>query len=146
MINMQPTTEDDIAEALLLAKDVYIGEQGLQSTIEHSIRNRSGFALRDNNGHLGMLFGYVMQHAGVAHVWAITTPNLDIHPIAYTRVVRRALDNGMKVAGIHRVEINVRNSFEAGHRWAKALGFAFEGIMKQYGSDKDDYALYGRVR
>lgn len=50
-----------------------------------------------------------------------------------------------KVFGIHRLEIAISNDWEAGDKWARKLGFKFEGIARAWSQDKKDHSIYARV-
>ena len=43
------------------------------------------------------------------------------------------------------IETTVRNDFEAGHRWAKLLGFRPSGFLRRYDDFGRDYVMYARV-
>ena len=45
-----------------------------------------------------------------------------------------------------RIDMEVHTPFEAGHRWARMLGFVREGTMRGYGPNGEDFDLYARVR
>jgi RimJ/RimL family protein N-acetyltransferase len=47
---------------------------------------------------------------------------------------------------LRRIQFTVRVDYNIGLRWAWALGFQQEGILRGYGPDGTDYAIFGRVR
>ena len=47
---------------------------------------------------------------------------------------------------VRRVEITVDEKFWPGHRWAKLLGFAAEGMMKAYDAHGNSHVLYSLIR
>lgn len=46
---------------------------------------------------------------------------------------------------VRRVQTQVKTDFLAGHRFARMLGFAEEGVLRRYGPDGSDYTMYSRV-
>lgn len=57
------------------------------------------------------------------------------------------LELARQLAGtFHRVQIAVPLDFEPGLRFARRLKFHQEGILRQYGADRSDYAAFARVR
>lgn len=75
--------------------------------------------------------------------WSLMGTDSGKYLTALTRAVRRFLDlNECK-----RTETHVRSDFEAGHRWAKMLGFINETPdgMRGWGDDGYDYCLYARI-
>jgi hypothetical protein len=84
--------------------------------------------------------GFMPQWPGRTIAWAYLNANSGPHMLFVTRAVRKALD---KVKG--RIEFAVRRDFDAGHRWARLLGFDVETyVMKAYGPDGEDVTSYVR--
>jgi RimJ/RimL family protein N-acetyltransferase len=46
---------------------------------------------------------------------------------------------------LHRVQITVKTLDARAIKWAKALGFQSEGILKEYSADKEDYNILRRT-
>ena len=44
-----------------------------------------------------------------------------------------------------RIQIEVKTDYRMGCRWAEALGFKREGLMRRWMPDGSDAYLYGRV-
>lgn len=66
----------------------------------------------------------------------------------YATIHRSALElmDRVKVSQkAHRFQMTVERQFKAGRRWADALGFTKEAVLKQYGEHKQDYVLYRRL-
>lgn len=100
----------------------------------------------------GTIDGAVVGCAGVMPRWlgcATAVAMLgEIPPTAWVRVtglVRHVLREVHR-HGYRRVEASVEDGFDAGHRWAAALGFEREGLMRAYAPDGADCWLYARVR
>jgi hypothetical protein len=64
----------------------------------------------------------------------------------YFKTITRAVFRTMELHPFRRIEASVKTDFEAGHRWARLLGFQREGTMRAYTTDGDDYDLYARIR
>jgi hypothetical protein len=107
-------------------------------------------ALKNEYAYTGVADGQVMVCAGVmpmwegrGQAWCYLSRDSGRHLVAITRAVRRFLD----IAPFVRLEMTVDCSFDAGHRWARMLGFKCEAErMVAYGPDDRDYALYARVK
>lgn len=97
----------------------------------------------------GFIDGQIVGIAGVVPVWegrAFAWSYLDVtaalHMLALTRAVRSYLDT----LPVNRIEMTVICGFEAGHRWAKMLGFELEApIMREFHPGVD-CSLYARVK
>lgn len=84
--------------------------------------------------------GLFLQWEGRAIAWAFLAA--DAPMLAATREAARVLDG----CGFRRVECWVEVDFEAGHRWARMLGFEREGLMRSFSPDGRDHILYARIR
>jgi hypothetical protein len=94
--------------------------------------------------HEGLVMGcagVAPLHPGNASAWAVLG---QCGPRFFVRIHKAAL---RYFAGqdYRRIQTAVRTDFEAGHRWARALGFENEGTMRKYGPEGADYDLYARV-
>lgn len=85
--------------------------------------------------------GLIPQWNGRAVAWALIASEAGQHLVGIHKAVRRALD----LHPFRRVETAVRTDFDAGHRWARMLGFDREATMRGYAPDGYDYDLYARV-
>lgn len=142
MISITAATVADIKEAIEISrKNVYCSE-------ELSLTNIMGhpwvISLKDIDGKLGAILGIDLIRPGVGEGWAVTTDNLLIHPIAYTKKVIGIIDEVFSHFELHRLQISVKCESSL-VRWAQTLGFIEEGRMIAYGKDKSDYFIMGRV-
>ena len=80
---------------------------------------------------------------GCGHAWTWLTRRWRRH----ARVITERVALELELTDMHRVEAAVRCDYAAGHRWATRLGFELEApVMRKWGPDGADYALYARVR
>lgn len=90
--------------------------------------------------------GIVPLWNGVGEAWTMLSLNArDSFGLTLHRAVKNQLYEIAKKKSLHRVHCHVLENFEAGHRWAKCLGFTYEGIMKWYGPNKETFARYGII-
>lgn len=87
--------------------------------------------------------------AGVAEMWtnryaAWAWLSKDAGPkmIGLTRIV----DDYLNTRPYRRIEAYVDARFDAGHRWAKMLRFEYEGLMRSFGTQGQDMAMYSRIQ
>lgn len=76
---------------------------------------------------------------GRAVAWAFLSPSAPM--LEATRFAQKMLGE----SGIRRVECWVDVDFQAGHRWARMLGFNLEGRMAGFSPEGHDMDLYSRV-
>lgn len=117
-----------------------------QIKAEHSMAlEKAGpaYTLLDGNQVLACA-GLVEQWQGRAIAWALISKNLNGFKFARMhKMCARFLD----MQDYPRIEMAVDHEHEAGHRWALALGFEWEGLMKKYSQFANrDCDLYARIR
>lgn len=79
---------------------------------------------------------------GRAEAWALLDHHARTGMLAATRAVRRFFD----VSPYRRIEAVTKASFEPGAKWAKMLGFCFEGSMAAYCDDGSDALRWALVK
>ena len=113
-------------------------------------------ALHQRDGHVwtGRWNGAVAAVAGYAEPWpgraCIWIAILDDFPQSVNGAVALALTRlGKKLIGQmthRRIEATVLAGFEAGERWARMLGFKYEGTLRCYDPMGRDHHLFSIVR
>lgn len=91
------------------------------------------------------IFGSFTFVPGVVHLWGLISDDVRQKPLAFHRVTRELLKYYEKTAAPRRIQMDVKASYIEGQRWAKSLGFEYEGTMKRYGVNGEDFHLYGRA-
>jgi len=88
--------------------------------------------------------GIVTMAEGRGVAWAYRSQNIGHRMVSVTRAARKHM---IGVCKHFRIEMHVDCDFEAGHRWAKMLGFEKEcDRMRAFTPDKRDCALYAMVK
>lgn len=95
-----------------------------------------------HDGRIIVCSGLIRHWSTRAEAWLLM--GCPVSRVEMLWIHRRVLEflNGLDVA---RVETTVDDSFDAGHRWARMLGFNAEGLMRKFGPDGSDYQMYARV-
>lgn len=87
--------------------------------------------------------GLAEQWSTRAIAWSLISEN--ISGLKFARL-HKMVFRFLEVQDYPRIEMTVDHDFENGHRWAKLLGFKWEGLMKKYNPTGSDCDLYARVR
>lgn len=88
--------------------------------------------------------GYLVVDEGVAHLWSEMNSTIGgIGMLFATRRTRLLMEQLYEI-GMTRLEMAVKTSFPAGHRWARMLGFACESMKQNY-YEGEDYSIYSRI-
>ena len=95
-------------------------------------------------GKIICCFGYVELWRGVAEMWMLTSNHIETHPVAATRGAQRHINRIATEAKLKRLQITVDVTHVVAMRWADALKFNREGVLRQYGADGADYMMFAR--
>ena len=88
--------------------------------------------------------GIVVIAKGIGEVWTVSDKTVDKYPIAVHKSILKLL-NKFDQLKFHRLQAICAMIGNSG-KWLEKLGFEKEGIMRQFGENKEDYLLYGRIR
>lgn len=146
MIEVRRATLEDIINSAVLAKEVYKGEGDLVPGMLNNLRGGECHAFIGSDGSLFGVVGGVIIWPGVADIGAILTDNTVREPIGFVRRMRQYISEMMEKHNLHRVQMAVKADYATGHKWAAAIGFKAEGVLKSYSESKEDYVMYGRVK
>jgi len=111
-----------------------------------------GAALTGPDTWSGLLDGRIVGCAGIlpqwpgrAIAWALLSHELcGRHFLRAHHQVLNVLRSAQH-GGMRRIETSVDAGFNAGHRWARALGFRPEGLMRAYSPEGRDHVLYACI-
>jgi len=118
-----------------------IGNDPLAYAKELWVEGLSFSALDENKEVIGCA-GVKPLWRGVGVAWTMLSCDILKHPFFLHRAVKRELTRIAIERKLHRVELIVMEGFEAGKKWARALGFESEGVRKQYTPDKQDIEMF----
>ena len=96
-------------------------------------------------GRLYGVAGSYKQWAGSSQLWAVFDIESEKYPIALRRACQQLILYTVKKQDLHRVSLTVKSSYTQGNRFAKSLGFDFEGTMRAFLPCASDANLYARL-
>ena len=99
----------------------------------------------------GLIDGKIIAAGGMVELWdhvfegwVMATADIQKHPIATARIIKKIFNKVMVKYDVHRLQTTVKADYEIGHKFAQWLGLEKEGLMKKY-LDDNDYYLYSRI-
>jgi hypothetical protein len=98
-----------------------------------------------HEGRVVVVAGIVKLWMGVGGGWSLTSPLVEKFPVSFHRAVWRNILKSEENLCLHRLQITVQASHIVSQSWVERLGFQFEGVLKKYGPDGEDYLLFARV-
>ena len=90
-------------------------------------------------------FGSHILWDGVSESWMLTSYDIEKRPITITRMCSRYFDYIARDLRLHRMQITCNTNDLLAIRFAIALKLDKEGVMKGYGPDGSDYAIFART-
>jgi hypothetical protein len=95
-------------------------------------------------GRVAAIFGFVEIWNGLSEAWLIADDTARRTPLAFTKTAIFVLDIAQISMRLHRLQITVRTTDKRAEKWARAIGFEPECVMRKYGPDQVDYFLMAR--
>lgn len=81
-------------------------------------------------------------HSGFGIAWIIINKVFLQYPKYMLSICRKIIKEGSYHLGLHRVQMDIDIAHEENIRFAKKLGFEFEGRMRKFGPQMQDYDRY----
>jgi hypothetical protein len=139
-ISLAPFQRQDYFEAL-----PYLSMEGLRGPKpERFLKlylSGPAFTLRDD-GVILACFGCVVPWRHLGNTWAIITPRGHQHPVTVHRTIKRTMLAVARALDLRRLESEIREDFDFGHRWVRVLGFQRESRLPVYGPDGETFYKY----
>jgi hypothetical protein len=98
-----------------------------------------------SRGKVVACFGVRNVWPGVGEAWMLPGTAIDRHAISLVRGARVIFSDLIKNQGFSRVHIVVDSANDSALRFAKAIGFEVEGIMRNFGPDGSNYYMMARI-
>lgn len=95
-------------------------------------------------GKIACCFGVNKLWPGVGEGWMLTTDHVATAPVSLTRGAYRYFNLIATDMVLRRLQLTVNVENDLAVRWADALQFTPEGLLKNYGPDGASYRMYAR--
>jgi len=137
MLEMRAFKHGDLDNMAIQKEQIHEIESACQ-------RQDISFTLADDEKVIGV-FSVLKVYSGRGVVSSFISKDAGSYMLEMIRLLRKLIAEGMYKCKIDRLEMSVLKGFEHGDRFAKMLGFEYEGTMRNYYKGKD-YKLYARIR
>lgn len=150
---VQPTIIDLIKVCRQLPDDERVQYQAFQgvafvpdeAAVRFACMEGPRWALVDADGEPIIVGGFTWIREGVWQDWLLTTPAAwERHWRTVTKVCRRVMDQ-MLATEAHRLQCIALAGREGARRWYGALGYRHEGVLRQFGHNREDAVIYSRI-
>lgn len=128
-------------------KPVYASDKSMKDRLEKSSSYEGTIAYTFflEEKAIAAFFGTIF-YESILDIVGITTDWIDEIPIKFVKQTKSLLAAIEAKYNIHRSQMCVREDFRTGKNFAESLGFKHEGTLRSFGSDKKDYAIFGKVK
>lgn len=133
--------ETDVEEIVLQMNQRHMRELIDAEYKRTAAKSPISFTLVDADHVLGC-GGIVKYWDGVGEAWTLLSDYAGQNMLTITRIVKQVLND----APFHRVQMTTDEGFTEAERWARMLGFEYEGLMRGYLKDGRNAKLWARVR
>jgi RimJ/RimL family protein N-acetyltransferase len=98
-----------------------------------------------NNDDILAVGGVHTLWEGVGECWIMLSKSGRKKPFTVAKYTFVLFDNMISQENIIRLQASIASTDDKALKFAKWLGFEFEGIMRKYGPDGDDYYRVARI-
>lgn len=98
-----------------------------------------------HRGRIACCFGVNVFWPGAAEAWLLTSDLCARYPISLTRGAMRYFNQIAIDLRLHRLQLVVDDRNVLALRWAKALKFEYEGVLRKYGPSGADNVMFSRI-
>ena len=91
------------------------------------------------------IFGSFCPTLGVSHIWGLVSEEVYKIPKTFFQTVKNYLTHIERTEQFRRIQIDVREDFVEGNKFAQALGFKLEARLNHYNPDGSNAMLYART-
>jgi len=131
-------------------------DAGQQKTIQHTPNFAQTVQHYADNGHSATIlllgkpvlsFGEMQIWPGVHELWMMgDIPTFKKNPLKLTKLSRKSINSLENNLIWHRLQIVVRCDNVSAVKWARTIGFQFEGLVRKYTPDGCDCIFYSRIK
>lgn len=105
-----------------------------------------GQTILDEDDQVVACFGIILLTPGIAEAWTASTGLASkTERWKLLMLVRRELDAFMRAFDVHRLQSIILSNDVKACRLARAAGFKFEGRLRAFDIDRNDYVVYAKV-
>jgi hypothetical protein len=115
----------------------------IKSMVSQQAQMGVAFTAFRHNRPIAVL-GVVNIWPGVGEMWSLFDNQAREIPATALRTGKSFGDIAIRYLNLHRLQITVRTDDNRAFRYAQAIGFETESVMRKYGPDQVDYLLMAR--
>lgn len=89
--------------------------------------------------------GVAIMWPGVGESWMIVSKYIKKYPLSVYKSVSQIMNGIIKQMQLYRIQTVIKEDDDVAIVWIERLGYTREGVLRQFGPDKQNYLMYGRI-
>jgi hypothetical protein len=89
--------------------------------------------------------GFAMLWPGVCDSWMLISKHIKRYPLSVYKTVSTKMKCVIENYKLYRIQTLIQEGDMTAINWIERLGFTREGVMRQFGPDRQNYLMYGRI-
>lgn len=90
--------------------------------------------------------GVALQEWHKAEAWAIFSSDFKAHKLFIYRFIKAGITESFREHKLVRLQSTIDPQFPENIKWIETLGFEYEGRLRNYGPQGQDYLMYSRIK
>lgn len=89
--------------------------------------------------------GILLQDWNNGEAWALFSSSYKQHKLYLYRMIKAALRAAFHENGLVRIQATIDTQYPENVKWIESLGFEYEGRLRKFGMQGQDYLMYSRL-
>lgn len=90
--------------------------------------------------------GIALQEWSRGEAWALFSEKFYQHKLFIYKLIKKALPAAFHECKLRRIQAIIDTDYPENKKWIEKLGFEYEGRMKQWGPNGQDFLIYARLK
>lgn len=89
--------------------------------------------------------GVAIMWQGVGDSWMLVSKHIRRYPLSVYKNVSSIMESIIERHKLHRIQTVIKEDDSTAIIWIERLGYTREGVLRQFGPDRQNYFIYGRI-
>jgi hypothetical protein len=89
--------------------------------------------------------GVAIMWQGVGDSWMLVSKYVKKYPLSVYKTVSSIMEGIIERHKLYRIQTVIKEDDSTAINWIERLGYTREGVLRQFGPDRQNYLMYGRI-
>jgi len=89
--------------------------------------------------------GVAIMWRGVGDSWMLVSKYVKKYPLSVYKTVSSIMEDIIERQKLYRIQTVIKEDDSTAINWIERLGYTREGVLRQFGPDRQNYLMYGRI-